>query len=91
MTTLGRIKGNPLATVDAKLVDWSFSGLATDSTEYGVLVAWASKRHPVQLTDHLGRVFVVRIYQFKVDEQRPSRSFSQKFAYTVQAYVLGGP
>lgn len=66
--------------------DWSFGGTILDEAHYKALLAWSYVPGKVQITDHLGRVFVVVFKQFEVT---PKRSYQHAWysEYTMHATV----
>lgn len=71
---------------NADVHTWTFSGTVYSSTDYQNLRAALSSTNRQQLTDHLGRVYIVRIKQYQISERMPSRARGTwRFDYQVTA------
>lgn len=68
--------------------DWSFSGFIRDQDHYETLAEWVDRGHPVELTDHLDRTFLIRLIQFIPAERRPSKTLAWRFTYEMKAAVI---
>lgn len=86
-TTAGP-KGGQAVTYEAwsGVQDWQFGGAILDEDHFLGLLKWAYCPHKVQITDHLGRTFVV---VFKQLDATPKRSYQRKWhqTYTMHALV----
>jgi hypothetical protein len=69
--------------------DWSFSGVVREEVHFRQLHAWSRKRQQVQLTDHLGRTWLIRILSMDVNERKPTLRRNWRFEYTVKTLLYG--
>jgi hypothetical protein len=70
--------------------DIQFSGVILTESQLETVTEWFNKSHQVQLTDDLGRVYMIYIYSFEATRER-ARSHPFKHRYTVQAKILTWP
>lgn len=68
--------------------DWAFGGFIRSEEHYDLLDSWVQRGVPVELTDHLGRTFLLRLIQFRPKERRPTRIVAWRFTYEMRATVL---
>lgn len=68
-------------------MDWEFGGTTASQAHYDALLAWCAKPYRITLTDHLGRVFSVRLLQFDAKPHSPTSFAKWKFRYTVKALI----
>lgn len=61
---------------------WTFSGTVVGGTDYQNLKAALSSTNRQQLTDHLGRVYIVRINKYSISERRMNHAGQYRFDYT---------
>lgn len=67
----------------------SFSGVLLTENQYNTYVDIFSKRYPLQLTDDLGRSFLVYFTSFK-PKRKISRTYPWRHEYTCDYYIMGG-
>lgn len=67
--------------------NWEFSGITFNKAHYDALVEWCAKPYRVTLTDHLERVFSVRLLQFEAQPKNTGSFAEWKFRYTVKALM----
>lgn len=70
---------------NADVKQWTFSGVVYSSTDYQNLVAALASTNRNQLTDHLGRTYVIRIKSYSIVERQATRRLPWRFEYTVNA------
>lgn len=87
-TTAGGVQGQVVIFEGADTpVQFDFSGALLTQAHYEFIYrAWA-KRHPVRLTDDLGRSFTIYIESFSPERQL-SRTYPWKHTYQATAVVL---
>lgn len=84
-TTAGRVL---VQEGQDSVAQFDFSGVLLTQAHYEFIYnAWA-KRHPVRLTDDLGRTFVIYLESFSPRRQL-SRTYPWKHEYDATAVVLG--
>lgn len=64
-----------------------FGGTILSRAQYDAMVAWFSKRHVIQYTDDLGRVFQIYITNFEPKRAR-SHQYPWKHTYSVKCLVM---
>lgn len=64
-----------------------FKGTILSEAHLDALVEWFGKRHPVQLTDDLGRVFRVYLTELRPTRKRASQ-YPFKHEYSMKCLVL---
>lgn len=69
--------------------EWQFGGFIRTQDHHDQLRRWARKVNRLELIDHLGRTWSIRITQFDPQEKRPSTRTAWKFDYTVKAIMYG--
>ncbi len=67
--------------------EWQFGGTTASKAHYDLLVTWCAKPYRLTLTDHLERVFSVRLLQFDARPKNPTSFDKWKFRYTVKALI----
>lgn len=67
--------------------DFAFSGVILTQEQYEFLYNAWDKRHPVQLTDDLGRVFVIYLESFNPKRVR-SATYPWRHTYDASAVIL---
>lgn len=67
--------------------EFTFSGSILTEEQYNFLYNAWSKRHPVQLTDDLGRVFVIYLEAFSPKRVR-SKTYPWRHTYDASAVIL---
>lgn len=65
-----------------------FSGTILYRLQYDALIDWFGRRHIVEMTDDLGRIFSIYIQAFEAKRVR-SASHKWKHTYSVKYLVLG--
>ena len=65
----------------------SFEGTILTEPHYNALLVWFNKRHAVQLTDDLGRVYRIYITEFTPTRKRAAQH-PFKHTYTMKATVI---
>lgn len=68
--------------------EFPFSGVILTQAQYEFLYNAWNKRHPVQLTDDLGRVFVIYIESFTPRRVR-SATYPWRHTYDASAVIIG--
>lgn len=68
--------------------DWEFSGAIRTQAHYEGLRDWVAKDHAVRVSDHLGRIYLVYLTDFKPTDRPPTRSVTWRLRYTVKAKIL---
>lgn len=66
---------------------FSYTGYVYTAQHYAIMVDWCSRDYPLQLTDDLGRSWLVMVTQFTPSRVR-SRQSRYKHAYTFSGIVL---
>lgn len=73
--------------------EWTFSGTCRGQQTHLDLLDWFTRKHELQITDHLGRTFKILPKEIEFRERR-SRHEPWKFDYTVRGLLteqaLGG-
>lgn len=69
-------------------LEWSFSGVIREKAQYNAFYQWSRKRTRIQVTDHFGRTWEIRITEFQATEARPSARLKFKFDYTIKAILF---
>lgn len=64
--------------------DFTFSGTLLTDTQLFMFQLWFQKKHPIELTDDLGRTYTIYIKDFSVQRVRAARH-PYKHTYTVTA------
>jgi hypothetical protein len=63
------------------------TGTLLTQTQYTTLSSWFTRRHPIVLTDDLGRQLTIYITGFS-PKRKVSRNFPWRHDYTVDCYVF---
>lgn len=66
-------------------LDWT--GTILSQAQHQTFITWWSKRHQIQLTDDLGRVFMIYITEYTPDRQRAVH-YPYKHSYDMKAIVV---
>lgn len=69
--------------------EWSFSGIIRSQAHYDDFVYWTSKTGKLQVDDHLGRTWEIRIDNIELDERKPSFLRDWRYDYTVKTIMYG--
>lgn len=69
--------------------EWQFSGLVRTQGHHDALVYWASKTNLLNITDHYGRTFAVRIRSIDMQDRKANRQVPWRLQYTVTALSYG--
>lgn len=69
--------------------EWQFTGDIRTEEHYDTLIEWCKKSNRLELTDHLGRTWQIRIDSMDLNEQRPTARNDWRFEYTVKANIYG--
>lgn len=69
--------------------EWTFSGDIRTQQHYEDFVAWTANPNRLNLTDHLGRTWQIRIDSVDVTEQRQTARSAWRYEYTVKAIIYG--
>lgn len=69
--------------------EWSFSGVIREGEQYDELLRWCRKLRRVELTDHLGRTWLIRMSAFLPDEKKPTARRRDLYDYEVKAIIYG--
>lgn len=87
-TTAGGTQGQTIIFEGAdQPIEFSFSGVILTQAHYDFIYrAWA-KRHPVRLTDDLGRTFTIYLESFSPERKR-SITYPWRHTYQATAVVL---
>lgn len=64
-----------------------FSGVILEQAQYDALALWFNKRYQLQLTDDLGRVFIIYITEYTPTREW-SRSHQWRHSYTVKYTIM---
>lgn len=67
--------------------EWQFVGNIRTAEHLATLKTWAAKTNRVQISDHLGRSWRIRITGLEVEEQKPSRLKPYRYGYTAKAVI----
>lgn len=65
----------------------SFSGVVLTEAQYNAMVEWFNKRHQIQITDDLGRVFMIYITKFS-PKRKLSRTYPWRHDYTCDYIIV---
>lgn len=65
-----------------------FAGTILHRLQYEAMIAWFSKRYPIEYTDDLGRIISIYITTFEPKRVRSSQ-YPWKHTYTVKYLILG--
>lgn len=65
----------------------SYTGYTYTEEQFDNMQYWANKNYPVELSDDLGRSWLIRIRSFKPERVR-SRSFPYKHRYVLEFIIL---
>lgn len=68
----------------------TFSGNISDEEQYNIYVTWFNKRHQIQLTDDLGREYMIMITRFSPRRVRRGNRF-WRHSFDVEATVVDWP
>lgn len=68
--------------------DWTFGGIIRTEAHYTLLQTWVERGVPVELTDHLGRTFLLRLVHFRPKDRRPTPYVTWRLKYEMSATVL---
>lgn len=71
------------------IVQFDFSGVILTQAQYEFLLTAFQKRHPVELTDDLGRTFTIYLESF-TPERQLSRTYPWKHTYQASSVVISG-
>ncbi|GAB3863306.1 hypothetical protein GCM10028801_30620 [Nocardioides maradonensis] len=66
----------------------NFAGRVADEAHYNALLDWSQRPNEVQITDHLGRSFIVFITAFRPEELTPTPRNNWRVNYAVEAQIL---
>lgn len=69
--------------------EWSFSGRIKTEAHYDRLLAWSNKVHRIQLSDHFGRTWLVRVLDFNPNELTPTPRISWRYEYDFKVLNYG--
>lgn len=67
----------------------TYSGVILSEAQYGQMVYWFNKRHPIELEDDLGRTFTIYITSFTASRKR-SAQFPWRHEYNGEMLVFEG-
>lgn len=67
-----------------------FSGTILSQSQYDAIIEWFNKPYQIQVTDDLGRSFVIVIEQFSPTRERAFH-YPYKHSYTVRATIVDWP
>jgi hypothetical protein len=68
---------------------WQFSGVIRGTAQDAAFRQWMGLGRAINVTDHFDRVWLVVPANYDPIEQRSSRRFSLKIAYTFSCLILG--
>lgn len=68
----------------------SWSGTIIDLAQHQTFIAWFNRRYQIQLTDDLGRVFMIYITGYTPQRARAA-NLAYKNTYTMEAIVVSWP
>lgn len=68
--------------------EWSFGGVIRTQAHHDALMDWASRRVPVEVSDHLGRTYRVVITKFDVTDRKPTKSVSWRLRYQINTRIV---
>lgn len=71
---------------DAK--EWQWGGVMRDKAHHDALHDYASRKVPVEVTDHLGRTYRVVITQFDVTDRRPTKTVNWRLRYQMTVRII---
>lgn len=87
-TTAGGVQGQVIIFEGAdQPIEFSFSGVLLTQQHYEFYYRAWSKRHPVRLTDDLGRTFTIYIESFTPTRVR-SRTYPWRHTYQATAVII---
>ena len=69
--------------------EWQFSGELFEQTSYDAFNTWVAKDYPVELTDHMGRVWSLLMVDFAPEPKIPTRRHPVRWTYVMRTLVLG--
>lgn len=69
--------------------EWTVSGNIRTEDHFAELLYWVRKVNRLQLTDHFGRTWQVRMLHFNPDEQKPSQNRPWRFTYDLKMLNYG--
>lgn len=70
------------------LTEWSFSGSIASGTHHDDLLFWLQKPGLLQITDHFGRTFEVKVTEYQINERKPTQANAYRGTYSVKTLVL---
>lgn len=68
---------------------WQFSGRIITLQQYEDFLDWTGRVARLEISDHLGRTFSVRMDSFELSEKKPTPRRPYRFEYTVTALIYG--
>lgn len=71
----------------AEMEGFSYSGTLYTKEEYDAFIYWSNKDHPWELTDDLGRTFLIYVTSFEPSRARSTR-FRWKHTYNFTGIVI---
>lgn len=71
--------------------DFKVEGSVLTQEHYELLEDWVRRRHQIQITDDLGRVFWVYLTELTWDRQRTRRTHPYYHKYTMSGTILDWP
>jgi hypothetical protein len=69
--------------------EWQFAGVIRTQEHHDALRDWCASPDLIEVSDHLGRTFQVRLFSFEPVERRPTPHVPWRFRYVVRCYVHG--
>lgn len=88
MTSVVTQQGPAVHETGLAPIDWAFTGFLYTKTSRTTLAALCAKRGPFQLTDHLGRVLLVKLLGLNAVRAR-TRNYPDRHTYEVKALFYG--
>lgn len=67
---------------------FKFGGSIDSEAHYDSLLEWSAKENEIQVTDHLGRNFIIFPTAFTPEEQKPTRRNPWRINYTFEGVLL---
>lgn len=69
--------------------EWSFGGFIRTQAHHDELRRWSKKVNRLELADHLGRTWLIRMVEFDPDEKVPTKKTPWRFDYEIKALNYG--
>lgn len=68
--------------------EWAFGGVIRTKEHHDELLRWTKKKHPIHVSDHLGRTFEVIIKNFEPVDRTPTPNVPWRLRFTLTTFLL---